>query len=442
MIFPTLALWSSPDSQDALGRIDRALNDRNHRLSAGISISNRFDQIRGALVVSQGNGRYVRVRHVVDASAPITKSLRNGCLEFVSGKPRDFGELSLLLAELADSQAAVVEQLKCKAGKYLDRVLAVSVRDPGVWTKDFDGQISYAPMCDATRLAELSGVTVIDAFPARDLAVGGQGTQLEALPNWILFADRNPKVANQSRALITLDDRCRSYTLPASDGLDADVPMIRMAETIGIHFLDGLSRRYLRRKGRVSELDRLYADGRQIPELRERWEKALESPGEHAPAPRDASLEELSARMVDVGEAYLKETSNAFSNVIRTGIRWVIDQAIDQLDSNPKPHQLLVSCPEQFEASVINQLTHLMPSIIVTPTRQVGLGRDQADAVVAAILGLFHIDQMPANVPWLTGASCQRILGRITPGRPSNWRQLVRIMADFHPAPMKLKDVI
>jgi anhydro-N-acetylmuramic acid kinase len=42
----------------------------------------------------------------------------------------------------------------------------------------------------------------------------------------------------------------------------------------------------------------------------------------------------------------------------------------------------------------------------------------------------------------LTGAEGQRILGRLTPGRPSNWRQLVRVMADFHPAPMKLKDAV
>ena len=64
------------------------------------------------------------------------------------------------------------------------------------------------------------------------------------------------------------------------------------------------------------------------------------------------------------------------------------------------------------------------------------------DALVAAILGMFHIDQLPSNLPSLTGANSQRILGRLTPGRPSNWRQLIRAMAQHHPAPMKLKDAI
>jgi len=64
------------------------------------------------------------------------------------------------------------------------------------------------------------------------------------------------------------------------------------------------------------------------------------------------------------------------------------------------------------------------------------------EALVAALLGMFHIDQLPGNLPTLTGARSQRILGRLTPGRPSNWRQLIRAMAQHHPAPMKLKDAI
>jgi hypothetical protein len=42
----------------------------------------------------------------------------------------------------------------------------------------------------------------------------------------------------------------------------------------------------------------------------------------------------------------------------------------------------------------------------------------------------------------LTGANSQRILGRLTIGRASNWRQLLRAMADYQPAAMKLKDAV
>ena len=243
MIFPTLALWSNPDPQDALGRIDRALNDRNHRLLAGLSVSNQFDHVRGALVVSQGNGKYMRIRHVVESSEKIPESIRRACLEFTRHQNNDCGQLSQVLSDLANVQSSVVEKLKCAAGKYVDRVLAVSVCDPGYWQTDFDGRVSYVSMCDATRLAEQCGVTVIDAFPARDLCVGGHATGLEALPNWILFADRNAKIANQTRCLVSVDETAKTYVLPASDGLDAELPAIQHFSSIGFEFLNEFVKR-------------------------------------------------------------------------------------------------------------------------------------------------------------------------------------------------------
>lgn len=465
MIFPTLNLRSSPD--DPLGRIDRAINDRNHRLSAGISISNRFDNVRGALVVAQGNGKYLRVRHVVEASTAISRSIREGCLEVFHGRLHDVGQISQLISDLAEPQATVVEQLKCQAGKYVDRVLAVAVRDPGVWNHDFDGRISYASLCDATRLAELSGVTVIDAFPARDLAVGGNGDLLESLPYWIMFADRDPRVASQSRLVVSIDDRCLSYLLPASDGLDSDVPQVTTFGSLGIGFLNEFVGRHIPDAQGSPELDRHYANGQQVPALRKQWELVADSYFQSAKSSdhgfrnlndswSDQNNLQLSILLADAAESYLKANANAFSNVIRTGIRWIVDQCLDPLPvgeqlsvcgetkigSDFAGSTLLVSCPTQYEAALINQFTQLSKDRTVTTTRQAGIDRIELAPVVAALLGLFHIDQMPANIPWLTGANCQRILGRLTPGRPSNWRQLVRVMADFKPAPMKLKDAI
>ena len=76
------------------------------------------------------------------------------------------------------------------------------------------------------------------------------------------------------------------------------------------------------------------------------------------------------------------------------------------------------------------------------PHNGVGVSDDSIDATISGLLGILHIDQMQGNLPWLTGASDQRVLGRLTPGTPSNWRQLVREMSDFSPPAMKLKDAV
>ena len=61
---------------------------------------------------------------------------------------------------------------------------------------------------------------------------------------------------------------------------------------------------------------------------------------------------------------------------------------------------------------------------------------------VAAMLGIAHLDQLPMNLPQLTGADAPRILGRITPGKPSNWRRVLLNMSDHRPPTMKLRDAI
>jgi len=196
------------------------------------------------------------------------------------------------LRDLADAQTLVIEQLKQEAGKYVDRVLAISIEDPGLWFSDFDDQQLYLPMCDPTTIAEATGIAVIDALPLRDLSVGGSGTPLAALPL-------------------------------------AELPAIK-------------------------------------------WEVA--NPG--------------------------VTTDELVQHVARTNPQATLFIHLNELDQDRSDRWNV-----QFERldSVIGSEINL-------------------EALVAAILGMFHIDQLP--------------------GRPSNWRQLIRAMAQHHPAPMKLKDAI
>ena len=63
-------------------------------------------------------------------------------------------------------------------------------------------------------------------------------------------------------------------------------------------------------------------------------------------------------------------------------------------------------------------------------------------ANLAALLAAMFIDQMPGNVPTLTKASGQRLLGRITPGSAAAWRKLLINMNDTESPTMRLKDAV
>jgi len=60
-------------------------------------------------------------------------------------------------------------------------------------------------------LAERSGLNVIDAFPARDLAQEGHGRPLLPIPHWILLHD-----SQKTRVLVTLGRTTRLTYLPGS----------------------------------------------------------------------------------------------------------------------------------------------------------------------------------------------------------------------------------
>ena len=184
--------------------------------------------------------------------------------------------------------------------------------------------------------------------------MGGTGRPLAALPLWMMLADRSSKVANTDCVLVDLTKQNpETFWLPASDGLDAEVPAIK-------------------------------------------WQAANAELTDDQVIRRAAKAHPQSRLFVRFDENQL--TSESGSSV-------ATDLKFERLDA------------------VIGKTINL-------------------EALVAAILGMFHIDQLPGNLPRLTGATSQRILGRLTPGRPSNWRQLIRAMAQYHPAPMKLKDAI
>ena len=354
MIFPKLKFWSSETVDDGPDLIHRSLENRQHRLCAGISLDSDFKRVHGCLAVLKGRGKFSKLKYATGASVELSTSLQAGCLEaFQATAPSAF-ELQFLLRDLADAQTLVIEQLKQDAGKYVDRVLAISVADPGLWFSDFDGKQLYMPMCDPTTIAESTGIAVIDSLPKRDLAVGGTGQSLAALPLWVILGDRNPRVADTDCVLVDLTKpRPETFWLPASDGLDAEVPKI---------------------KWQVADADATYDE-----------------------VVAKATLANPRARLL----VHLDQTVPLQS---QSTASWT-------------------DLPYQRLSEIIGETVNL-------------------DALVAALLGMFHIDQLPGNLPNLTGARSQRILGRLTPGRPSNWRQLIRAMAQHHPAPMKLKDAI
>ena len=371
--YPTISydLWKSLD--DPAARIDRVLQDRSHRLIIGLAINQAVSELQCVLMMTDGHGKFLRLRHVVGQVVPISKTIQDSwrAINASEGNPR-LKDTRQFMSELADFQSQSIESVKLHAGKYVDRILAVALTDPGLWVEDFDGRRIYCALSDSQRVADLTGLTVIDNFPVNDVLSGGSGSPLEPLPLWLTFADRHERVASEHRIVIFAEEQIRAFLLPASDGLDADLPLIQIAAASQNDFADAF----------VEALKLLHHQTRQRLKT---------------------------GTMPVVGRTFIFGTEQR-----KTEVKGILTKL--SVTGEISPH------PEALDS--------------------LGVDEDSISATIAGLLGILHIDQMQGNLPWLTGATDQRVLGRLTPGTPSNWRQLVREMSDFSPPAMKLKDAI
>lgn len=467
MLFP-FSIHRSPDELENPGdRIDRHLADRTQRLSAGLAIGSDFRSVTGTLLITRGRGKYLRVNHARSVETRIAETTAAECRRIAMARAANEVVSSTRLAQisydLANFQAVTAEKLKAQAGKYVDRLLSLAVCDPGYWTTDFDGQVSYTSLCDGPRLAELSGLTVIDSFPSRDLAVGGNGKPLDALPLWLLLADRNSRIARHHIGVFSVGSTTDIFILPPSDGLDTEVPPIRFEQAPGTNLIKLLidQLQHDTNPGVQSDVNsvdisNLYVNGKRHLPLIAAWRRLV---NEYWPPTTTTSFTtrvqpksicEFNSKFVPIAREFQTTDQLSFPTLLRSAVTLLVESIQERINGGDRRidvsnrihlERIWVGAEQKYEASLINQVQQLFSNSDVKSTADLGISCDTS-AVVSAILGLMFIDQMPANIPWITGAESQRILGRLTPGRPSVWRQLLMEMADFQPPAMKLSDAV
>ena len=479
---------------DAVARIDRALDRRTRRLMIGLNVPPSFDRVDGAMVVVQGHGKFMRPIYAAGTHEPIPKFQRDECLSLVRSERPELHDAVMCRLGLADIQSTVISRLTPEAGKFVDRILGVGVTDPGIWTRDsFDGTRRYSSLCQSDRVAAITGLSVIDGFPAQDVEAGGGGDPLGPLPTWLLLADRSRRVATRAAASISLGASIQGYLLPPSDGLDATVPEIAPFAAPGTdwfsalnnldhphslnqqpssstlnpaHFLGGVADAKLidqwnELPGDTSHVGKFVADsvtaaakklrsGTSLPDV---LCSAMKFSTDHAIAAIDDGLnffaeewnreearlrgdEESPTVMFSVPrnvhrsnvDARIKPDFTHVGNVMVSGPDGVTPVLMSQLINRLKDRELADEST-QFGAvdSFVSCSTSTTPSLA---------------AIESALMALMHVDQMAGNIPDLTGAARQRILGRLTPGHPHSWRNLLCEMADFQPTAMKLRDAV
>lgn len=457
-------------------RIDQHFARHSFRMIIGLEVAEDFSRVAAALMLMAGRGKYLRVQHsladqqtVPEALAQDLRQWQAELAQLTTGpansettgsrphskpgtRPIVAGES--LLFDLAEVQAAVVQRLKAQAGKYVERILAVSVHDPGLWHSDFDGRWFYRSACDPARLAELTGMNVIDAFPQADLYAGGQTQALGGLPLWLQFADRATPVANASTLVVQLSPYPQVWGLPGSDGADDWLPQIQWRVLVDRDSLPPQSfvgpwpaadpanatTTAPPRRGPLQHIDPLRTN--LSPETLKRWSDQILAFADNFARTVEPKLP--LQRFVILGpETWRQQFLGELSALASTRTKGCDFTAWQELPSEPiaAPQPLRVAPQHLAEGNSAN-LASGAPNSEPTTLRPTENGKIGSVGLVSALLGMLHIDQVPANLPHVTGAEGLRILGRLTPGKLSVWRHLLTNMTDTQSPIMRLKDAV
>ena len=415
-----------------------------HRL-IGICVGRQCDALVGSLVSVSGNKLAATYENVLTQQVEIPGALRkifsDWSTDRASAEVKTAAECthSLFSRKIADMQADLIRKLCAVAMVPVDDVLAVGLLGPGLWqNKATDGR-GYLELCNPSWVAEQSGCNIVSNFAERDLAAGGLGGPLTAVPQWLLLGEKG-----KTRLLLDVGRSVRLTLLPdgrTEEDLDS---LLAFDVGPGTALLDRLSMRLSEGRMPYDPGGSLAVQGTKIPELIDRW---LAEPYFQEPPPRwqpnGVSAEdalELTVRMaVDAGWSIrdlLCTATHFIARCIALAVRAYIPGGLNRID------ELLVTGGGQGNGLLLAEIGLQLGQRPLNRLVDFGWSQGQLESCSAAVLAGMHLDRISASRPALSRTDVPRVAGQLTPGSPAGWGRLIRYMHRMAPTHLSLRNAI
>jgi anhydro-N-acetylmuramic acid kinase len=405
------------------------------RWTIGLVVSPGGGRLDGAAIAGYGKGVDLRA----EAHASDSIMIPQDTVDLLSQTIRGSGGFSMeslirLREELGEVQAELIARLPQKAGISPSRIVAVSVHDPGCWFGS-SGSPGYIGLCDPARLAELTGMNIIDAFAARDLAARGQGGPISALAKWFLLKDRK-----KNRALLDLGHTIELGFFPADSDSMASGRVLAFEVGPGMRLLDHLARQLTGNEHDFDPGGRLAVQGRKIEPLLEHW---LADSYFDRPLPRwsprgvqpERFLNEAVQMAVD-NDWSVRDLLCTATHLLAESIALALRRCLPEEDSID---ELILTGGGRHNGMLLRELSARVPDIKLLGCDELGFSEREIEPSAVALLAHFYLDQIPGNSTSITGTDLPRVLGRLTPGSPQNWRRLFSQLSDATPTMRPLR---
>jgi anhydro-N-acetylmuramic acid kinase len=398
----------------------------------------------------QGSGAPVEIRKTISFDVPreiveCFNELQGILYDKNSRRPeRDHSNVNIptslyqhVLRELASIEEEAVTELVSESHLTMNDVLAVGIHDTGIRSVTPEG-LFYQGLCDASYLAEQTGLNIIDSFPIQDIAARGNGGPLFPLPAWIFL-----KSESRNRILIDLGRTAKLTFLPKADNAFSH-QKIQQRDVIPCgSLLDSLTWQLTGGKTAVDIGGRLAVQGCQIPDLLTNLRAAMAPRCDWMPLglTPDRYLQ-IAARSAGEGHSHQDILCTAACFIAETVAEQVSAMITETITESKLEPELLVCGAGRLHGLLMNSISSQLRQRPLASILHYGIPADTFDALCTAMMVLLAVDHIPGNLPHLTGSETVKTLGRMTPGSITNWHRLLREMAGTKPADRTLRSAM
>lgn len=371
------------------------------RTLLGLSIGSAREGVEAAVVRTGGVGLALAPRVERTARVPLPPSILDALR-----KPTERIELARGIAEAAVQAARIVA---VQAGIATRDLFAVGLLEPAQASSE-----SFAWSEVGARIAETTGLTLVQGFRDRDRAAGGTGHPISAVPDFLLFhREREDRLLIHLGAVSSVLLLSGNAKVSAATGFETG-PGSQWLDAILFHGTRGKELSDCHGKNAVQ--------GRCVEPLLSRW---LEHPYLTRQPPKAVSPEAFGRAFLHAAFDSARTLGASLTDLLCTANHFIARTIGEAWRTGLPPAnallRILVSGGGVRNGFLWQLLGQQFEGTPIARTDEIGIPSASRKPAAAAVLAALACDGVPGNLAPLTGAAGGRILGHIVPGDSRNW---------------------
>lgn len=301
-------------------------------------------------------------------------------------------------AELGELYAQVIDNLLVRSGLCSKEIIAIGNHGQTIAHMPDSKYPSTLQLGDGNRIAQHTGITTITDFRRRDMAAGGQGAPLVPAFHEYLF-----RTETMDRIVLNLGGIANVTLLPADRNKNVSGFDTGPGNTLLDHWCQRFTSNHIDTNGDWAKTGRLITG---------MLEKLLRDRYFQREAPKSTGIDYFNLSWL---EQYLTDYADEKAEDIQATLLHLTTSSITDAIQRfqPSTKQLIVCGGGTHNTHLMQQLSSALSGIDVTTTQDFGYDPDYIEAMAFAWLARQTMEHKPGNLPAVTGAKQQVILGAI-----------------------------